>query len=353
MKDDLDEMVVAVRADTGAFRGEIAALRGELEGSLGAGADAAGRAIERALTRAVMTGKLGFEDLKRLALSVMNEIARAAIANGIAALGGGQREATTDGAAPISGYGPRPAAALGTLAEPLAAGSADLFDDANAVIVDLFNPSMSLESVDDLSVFGGANRAMLGGELIQFGVAEWIAARRWRLSRLLRGRGGTETAAHAAGIPFVLLDDPALLSVPGELARLAEAGGAELQWAPRGTSDITGVPVASAGLALRPLAPARGRLRPDGAGGLLAGWTRRSRADSGWRDGGDLPLGEAREAWRIEIVPPVPGAGPWETADAALAIDAATVAAMPAGRSLQIRQVGDFALSPPLFIALS
>lgn len=90
MKDDLDEMVVAVRADTGAFRGEIAALRGELEGSLGAGADAAGRAIERALTRAVMTGKLGFEDLKRLALSVMNEIARAAISNGIASLGGGQ-----------------------------------------------------------------------------------------------------------------------------------------------------------------------------------------------------------------------------------------------------------------------
>lgn len=90
MTDDLDEMVVAVRADTGAFRSEIAALRGELEGSLGAGADAAGRAIERSLTRAIMTGKLGFEDLKRLALSVMNEIARAAIANGIASLGGGQ-----------------------------------------------------------------------------------------------------------------------------------------------------------------------------------------------------------------------------------------------------------------------
>lgn len=90
MSDDLDEMAVAVRADTGAFRGEIAALRGELESSLGAGADAAGRAIERALMRAVTTGKLGFEDLKRLALSVLADIARAAIQNGIgAALGGG------------------------------------------------------------------------------------------------------------------------------------------------------------------------------------------------------------------------------------------------------------------------
>lgn len=88
--DDVDEMIVAVRADTGAFRREIAALRGEMQDSLGSGADAAGRRIEQALSRAIVSGKLGFEDLKRLALSVMADIARAAISNGIgAALGSG------------------------------------------------------------------------------------------------------------------------------------------------------------------------------------------------------------------------------------------------------------------------
>jgi hypothetical protein len=88
--DEIDEMVVAVRADTGAFRRDIAALRGELEGSLGSGAAAAGRRIETALSRAIVSGKLGFEDLKRLALSVMTDIARAAISGGIGtALGGG------------------------------------------------------------------------------------------------------------------------------------------------------------------------------------------------------------------------------------------------------------------------
>lgn len=88
--DEIDEMVVAVRADTGAFRREIAALRDDLRGPLVEGADDAGRAIERALSRAITTGKLGFEDLKRLALSVMADIARAAISGGIgAALGGG------------------------------------------------------------------------------------------------------------------------------------------------------------------------------------------------------------------------------------------------------------------------
>ncbi|SBV33941.1 conserved protein of unknown function [uncultured Sphingopyxis sp.] len=87
--DEVNEMVVAVRADTGAFRRDIAALRAELGGPLVVEADRAGRAIERALSRAIVSGKLGFEDLKRLALSVMADIARAAIANGIGAVGGG------------------------------------------------------------------------------------------------------------------------------------------------------------------------------------------------------------------------------------------------------------------------
>src|SRR3546814_2161395 len=85
----LDEMVVAVRADTDSFRRDIAAMRDELSGPLVSAADAAGRGIERALARAVLSGKLGFEVLKRLALSVMNDIARSAISGGIGALFGG------------------------------------------------------------------------------------------------------------------------------------------------------------------------------------------------------------------------------------------------------------------------
>ena len=87
--DEVDEMVVAVRADTGAFRRDIAAMRAELGGPLVVEADRAGRAIERALSRAIVSGKMGFEDLKRLALSVMADIARMAISNGIGAASGG------------------------------------------------------------------------------------------------------------------------------------------------------------------------------------------------------------------------------------------------------------------------
>jgi phage-related minor tail protein len=89
MDEEIERLLVSVRADTGAFARDIADMRGQLEGPLAEGLERAGRAMESALLRAVRTGKLGFEDLKRVALSAMAEIAAAAIRGGLqAALGG-------------------------------------------------------------------------------------------------------------------------------------------------------------------------------------------------------------------------------------------------------------------------
>lgn len=89
MDEEIERLVVSVRADTRAFAGDVAAMRAELEGPLGAGIDKAGRLIETTLLRAIRTGKLGFEDLKRVALAAMAEIAAAAIRAGIGAVTGG------------------------------------------------------------------------------------------------------------------------------------------------------------------------------------------------------------------------------------------------------------------------
>lgn len=248
----------------------------------------------------------------------------------------------------------RPAAALGALGAPLAPGSALLFDATNALLVTLANPSMTLESVDDAALFGGANRAMVGSELVQFGVAEAVGPAEWRLTRLLRGRCETGPAtAHAAGTAFMFLDDGALLAVPDALGRLAESGGAILQWAPRAGVAVTDIAIPAAGQALRPLAPVHGRVRPDGSGGVQVGWVRRSRADTGWRDHVDMPPGESRETWRVALSPPVAGVPPWDLTAATLTIDAAMLTALPPGRSLLVRQVGDFAQSPPLSLPLT
>lgn len=94
MDEDFDRMLVSVRADTAGFARDVAEMRAALEGPLSTGADRAGRAIETTLSRAVRTGKLGFEDLKRAALSVLDQIAAGALRTGIeSVLGGGAQPA--------------------------------------------------------------------------------------------------------------------------------------------------------------------------------------------------------------------------------------------------------------------
>lgn len=90
MDEEIERLVVAVRADTQGFARDVADMRGVLEGSFGDGVDRAGRMLEGSLVRAIRTGKLGFEDLKRTALATMAEIAASTIRSGLGSvLGGG------------------------------------------------------------------------------------------------------------------------------------------------------------------------------------------------------------------------------------------------------------------------
>lgn len=79
MDEQIERMVVSVRADTQVFARDVAAMRGELEGPLATGVARAGRLIEGSLSRAIVSGKLGFDDLKRVALSALTQIAQASL----------------------------------------------------------------------------------------------------------------------------------------------------------------------------------------------------------------------------------------------------------------------------------
>lgn len=89
MDEDIEAMVLSVRADTSGFARDVAVMRGELEGPLATGAARAGRAIESALTRAITSGKFGFDDLKKVALAAMAQIASASLRSLFAPAGGG------------------------------------------------------------------------------------------------------------------------------------------------------------------------------------------------------------------------------------------------------------------------
>ena len=89
MNDDLEPMLVEVRASTSAFRADIETMRASVDTSLVGGFEKAGTVLERGLLSAIRRGSLGFDDLKQLALSAMSEIAASAVQSGLSGLFGG------------------------------------------------------------------------------------------------------------------------------------------------------------------------------------------------------------------------------------------------------------------------
>jgi len=89
MNDDLDELIVSVRADTRSFAQDIGKMKTEFEGTLLSSFDKAGSVLEKGLLSALRKGSIGFEDLKRMALSTIDSIAGQALQSGLGDLLGG------------------------------------------------------------------------------------------------------------------------------------------------------------------------------------------------------------------------------------------------------------------------
>ena len=193
-------------------------------------------------------------------------------------------------------------ATLGVLTAPLAAGGMFTWDTVNALEVELLSGHVS--SRDEAEVLAGANRIAVESdsgawEIVGFAAAELITPRTYRLTRLLRGQGGTDHAigVASAGNRVVLLDsravlepvDPAWLGAAVELLCFA------------GATDAVGV-VAEAEIGLAPMLPLKPvHLRALAGTDIALSWVRRSRADTDSWATEDAPLDFAPEAYRVEI----------------------------------------------------
>ncbi len=89
MDEEIERLIVNVRADTQGFARDVNEMRATIDGTLVGDVERAGQRIENALLRAIRTGKLGFEDLSSFALSVLDGIAANALHLGIESLTGG------------------------------------------------------------------------------------------------------------------------------------------------------------------------------------------------------------------------------------------------------------------------
>jgi hypothetical protein len=251
---------------------------------------------------------------------------------------------------PAGGSGRR-RSVLGQLEADLPAGMATLIDRNASLLVDLASADFVLSPATVAGLANGANRALVGDEIVQFAGATRIEGSIWRLSTLLRGRAGTEAWAsqpHPAGRAFVLLDDKPLLldaAAVGQATVIAATGLAD--------SEPVLATITMAGATLRPLVPVHPRvsLQPDGA--LHLSWTRRARGAWNWRDLVDAPLNEEAELYRIGVGNPASPPLQWEVAVPWLVLPAAMAANLlsnHSGEPIWVRQVGSHAASAPLLL---
>lgn len=152
-------------------------------------------------------------------------------------------------------------------------------------------------------MLNGANAALIGNELIQFENAQLIGENTYKLTKLLRGRQGTEWAigTHAAGERFLSIT-PALYTtaiannlIGRQLFYKAVSVGNSL-----GNTDE--MAFTYTGRNLKPFAPVHVTGLRNGSGNLMISWIRRSRVDAEWRDGVGIPLGEESEAYEVDIL---------------------------------------------------
>lgn len=182
-------------------------------------------------------------------------------------------------------------------APPAHIGAANI-DTTSTVQVTLVKGTLA--SVSDELLLAGANRCMVGDELLQFGTATLVSGTTYTLSRLLRGRRGTEgaMAGHAADEPFTLLS-----GAPFVPAAVADLGAARLyRITPTGGDASSSISFTLTGASARPFSPVAVAGSRDGGLNLTITWTRRSRIGTELPDSGDIPLDEPSEAYQVDIM---------------------------------------------------
>ena len=193
---------------------------------------------------------------------------------------------------------------IGTAVNALASGPTTIWDEGNTLTVTL--PEGALASASEAEVYNGANLVALGQqgrwELLQFQTATLNGDGSYTLSRLLRGRKGTEhnVGSHVAGDRFVLLT--ALARYPLSLDYVGQSTphkgvtvGTPLDNAP----SLAFVPAA---VALEPFSPANVRAAHTDGGDIELTWQWRNRLTRGLRGGVSVPLSETVEAGEVEVL---------------------------------------------------
>lgn len=214
---------------------------------------------------------------------------------------------SADGGATFSQLGSiTNATSMGLLHSAVPASDWHTFDDVTTITVDVL-AGVTFESRTDAAVLNGANAAAMGvdgrWEVVQFATATQLSSTQWRLSRLLRGRRGTEhnIDSSQSGDAFVMLSTGSLIRMP---LQTAEINANRIYKAVTiATPYATGIDqtFAGHGKALVPFSSVDLAAKRETGDDLIISWVRRGRLGRTWMSGVDIPLSEATEAYQVDI----------------------------------------------------
>jgi len=192
---------------------------------------------------------------------------------------------------------------IGVLNAPLGASPSLVFESNSSLEVRLLANDIAFVDTDIVGLTNGANRLLVGGEVLQFQHAESLGGGSWQLHGLLRGRAGTEDEAlqaHPAQTAVVLLDNG-----------LTDLSNASVQASPflrigamgRGDQEAVFASMRNPGLSRRPPTPVHPRVTIHADGMMEVCWTRRARGHWLWDYEDEIPLVEEAETYMVGYGP--------------------------------------------------
>lgn len=177
--------------------------------------------------------------------------------------------------------------------------------DENSILFVQLRSGDTLESVTDAQLDQGANKALVGDEIIQFGSAIYISDNQWRLERFRRGIRGTSHAisGHHANEVFLLLtgDDASVLVQEGTTADVGRTYYFKALNSYQTLDQVSALAVPILGNAYRPYAPSGVALTRNSGGDLIVSWHRHTRRNGRWQDGGDVAIPSSELRCLVEI----------------------------------------------------
>jgi hypothetical protein len=156
----------------------------------------------------------------------------------------------------------------------------------------------------DSNVLNGSNAAMVGNEIIQYATVTPLGGNSYRLSRLLRGRRGTDfyMGTHAGGENFIMLQTGLVKHFNTDLSLVGKTVLLKAVTSGQSLGAVSPTSLSITGNEFKCYSPTFVQGTRNGGNDLTVTWLRRTRSGGELRDGGDVDDPDSPDSYDVEFL---------------------------------------------------